>query len=279
MTPNSLRGFLPADTRPATTELLADLARGAADYAGHEHPTPHDGEGEDLYCLNLTSYLGERVAPVLALVADLQDRLAQIAENITPCPPPAPGTDSCRHGAWPCPLTVAAWLARDLNPAAEAAKGPDPAARAAPVRPSIPTGYPVRFDDGNTLFLREPAPERPAPTAVARPEILLGDLWRDDHLGGALWRAHLDEDGRLELREPGGPGRVPARDVPQISGTGFTLVERITPDSAGCPICGAPTPSNRPCVSRPAGSPAGTPSCADLADDTETTVLPDEGQQ
>jgi len=52
-------------------------------------------------------------------------RLDEIAALITPCPPPnvLAGYDLCpcgRGGTWPCSLTRAAWLARRLDPAAEA---------------------------------------------------------------------------------------------------------------------------------------------------------------
>lgn len=49
---------------------------------------------------------------------ELERRLQQIAQRISPCPVPdaAEGWDLCAHGLpWPCPTTEAAWIARDLG--------------------------------------------------------------------------------------------------------------------------------------------------------------------
>jgi hypothetical protein len=54
-----------------------------------------------------------------------KERLARIAELITPCPEPgiADGYDTCGHGeVWPCDQTRAAWLAAGLDEEAEFAK-------------------------------------------------------------------------------------------------------------------------------------------------------------
>jgi hypothetical protein len=49
----------------------------------------------------------------------LEQRLQQIAQRVTPCPVPdiTGGWDLCAHGLpWPCPTTEAAWIARGLDP-------------------------------------------------------------------------------------------------------------------------------------------------------------------
>ena len=49
---------------------------------------------------------------------DLELRLQQIAQRLTPCPIPdvTEGWDLCAHGLpWPCPTTEAAWIARGLD--------------------------------------------------------------------------------------------------------------------------------------------------------------------
>jgi hypothetical protein len=49
---------------------------------------------------------------------ELEQRLQQIAQRLTPCPIPdvSEGWDLCAHGLpWPCPSTEAAWLARGLD--------------------------------------------------------------------------------------------------------------------------------------------------------------------
>lgn len=48
----------------------------------------------------------------------LEARLQQIAQRISPCPVPdvSEGWDLCAHGVpWPCPSTEAAWIARGLD--------------------------------------------------------------------------------------------------------------------------------------------------------------------
>lgn len=52
--------------RPATDSLLADLADCVRKVREHQHPE----RGEDLYCLNLTSYMGERMGAVLKRLDD-----------------------------------------------------------------------------------------------------------------------------------------------------------------------------------------------------------------
>ncbi|MGW2533545.1 hypothetical protein ACWCTD_03505 [Streptomyces sp. NPDC001499] len=67
------------DVQPATDALLGTFAESVANVRNHEHPS-----WEDLYCMNLTSYMGERMAPVLKrlLVAESEaDQLrARVAE-------------------------------------------------------------------------------------------------------------------------------------------------------------------------------------------------------
>jgi hypothetical protein len=43
-----------------------------------------------------------------------EERLAAIAERISPCPAPdvLAGYDQCTRGTWPCAITEAAWLAQ-----------------------------------------------------------------------------------------------------------------------------------------------------------------------
>lgn len=49
------------DAQPARTELLASFGESVQNRAEHDHTT----QREDWYCLNLSSYMGERMAPVL----------------------------------------------------------------------------------------------------------------------------------------------------------------------------------------------------------------------
>lgn len=108
-TPSTLRDLLPADARPPTPGFVVYLAELSAAAQAAQQPTT----------LLRTSLLGAHMPGVLALVADLQDRLAQIADNLTACPEPARG--GCPHGTWPCVLTESAWLAAGLDPAEQIA--------------------------------------------------------------------------------------------------------------------------------------------------------------
>ncbi|WP_046508021.1 hypothetical protein [Streptomyces odonnellii] len=55
------------DAKPATDSLLVSFGKAIADRQDHEHP-----KWEDLFCLNLSSYMGERAAPVLRRLLDAE---------------------------------------------------------------------------------------------------------------------------------------------------------------------------------------------------------------
>ena len=61
---------LIGDARPATARLVEQLAKSVRDRREHEHPT-----WEDLYCLNLVSWMGERMGPVLRRLLDAEERI------------------------------------------------------------------------------------------------------------------------------------------------------------------------------------------------------------
>ncbi|MFF7142335.1 hypothetical protein ACFZB5_13940 [Streptomyces nodosus] len=58
---------LIGDAKPATPGLLVSFGESVRDRREHDHPT-----WEDLYCLNLSSYMGERMAPVLRRLLDAE---------------------------------------------------------------------------------------------------------------------------------------------------------------------------------------------------------------
>ncbi|MDX3507420.1 hypothetical protein PV755_00535 [Streptomyces caniscabiei] len=60
---------LIGDARPATSALLVSFGESVRDRRDHEHP-----QWEDIYCLNLSSYMGERMAPVLRRLIDAESR-------------------------------------------------------------------------------------------------------------------------------------------------------------------------------------------------------------
>ncbi|MEU0949849.1 hypothetical protein ABZ379_45415 [Streptomyces canus] len=66
-----LSGLL-GDAKPAQDALLRQLAQSVRDRGEHDHTT----QREDLYCLNLTSFMGERMGPVLLRLLEAE------AENV-----------------------------------------------------------------------------------------------------------------------------------------------------------------------------------------------------
>ncbi|MEU3096588.1 hypothetical protein ABZ690_17770 [Streptomyces sp. NPDC006967] len=67
-----------ATVKPASTQLVAGLAKAVHDVREHEHP-----QWEDLYCLNLLSYMGERMGPVLRRLLDAEARVAALETDLT----------------------------------------------------------------------------------------------------------------------------------------------------------------------------------------------------
>lgn len=63
--------------KPATDALLTSLRAAVSDVAGHDHPL-----GSDLYCLNLTSFMGERMGPVLQRLAETEAEVARLRAQI-----------------------------------------------------------------------------------------------------------------------------------------------------------------------------------------------------
>ncbi|MYR61142.1 hypothetical protein GTY54_34600 [Streptomyces sp. SID625] len=57
------------DAKPAAPSLLVSCGQSVKNRLEHDHPT-----WEDLYCLNLTSYMGERMGPVLRRLLDAEAR-------------------------------------------------------------------------------------------------------------------------------------------------------------------------------------------------------------
>ncbi|SFF12146.1 hypothetical protein SAMN05216251_108252 [Actinacidiphila alni] len=55
------------DAKPATDGLLESFGKSIADRRGHSHPT-----WEDIFCLNLAAYMGEKAAPVLRRLLDAE---------------------------------------------------------------------------------------------------------------------------------------------------------------------------------------------------------------
>lgn len=69
------------DQPPATDLLLGRLAGTVVEQREHQHPT--EGQGPDLHCLNLTSFMGDRMGAVLRRVADEQSEVFKERQRAT----------------------------------------------------------------------------------------------------------------------------------------------------------------------------------------------------
>ena len=65
--------------RPASDDLIEDLAVQVRERLDHEHPKP--GSGEDWFCLNLVGYMGERMGNVLTRLRDAEAERAQLRNH------------------------------------------------------------------------------------------------------------------------------------------------------------------------------------------------------
>ncbi|MEV7011740.1 hypothetical protein [Streptosporangium sp. NPDC051022] len=75
-------------SRASSDDMIEELATAFLDRLAHEHPKP--GEGEDWYCLNLTSFMGERMGGVLVRLREaetevnrLRTELASVQQDAT----------------------------------------------------------------------------------------------------------------------------------------------------------------------------------------------------
>jgi hypothetical protein len=64
------------DAKPATDGLLVSFGEAIRDRHGHQHGR------EDWFCLNLSSYMGERMAPVLRRLLDAEARVAELEAEL-----------------------------------------------------------------------------------------------------------------------------------------------------------------------------------------------------
>lgn len=68
---------LIGDAKPATSSLLVSFGESVRDRREHEHP-----QWEDFYCLNLSSYMGERTGPVLRRLVDIEAENEQLRARV-----------------------------------------------------------------------------------------------------------------------------------------------------------------------------------------------------
>ncbi|MFJ2178932.1 hypothetical protein ACIOHE_39320 [Streptomyces sp. NPDC087851] len=65
------------DAKPATDNLILSFGTSVENRRKHDHP-----QWEDLYCMNLSSYMGERVAPVLRRLLDAEDESIRLRARV-----------------------------------------------------------------------------------------------------------------------------------------------------------------------------------------------------
>ncbi|MFC8583344.1 hypothetical protein ACFUGD_02025 [Streptomyces sp. NPDC057217] len=63
--------------KPATDALLVQLGESVRDRLAHDHST----QREDWYCMNLTSFMGERMGPVLRRLLDSEAEVQRLREE------------------------------------------------------------------------------------------------------------------------------------------------------------------------------------------------------
>jgi hypothetical protein len=75
LTPERLREIIAqlGDAKPATDEVLMSLAEAVSDRRGHQHPAH-----EDIFCANLTGWMGERMAPVLRRLLNAEAEVTRL---------------------------------------------------------------------------------------------------------------------------------------------------------------------------------------------------------
>lgn len=75
----AIAGLL-GDALPATTGLLMSFSEAIRDRREHDHTS----QREDWFCLNLSAYMGERMAPVLRRLLDAEAEIDRLRAAATP---------------------------------------------------------------------------------------------------------------------------------------------------------------------------------------------------
>jgi len=111
------------DAKPATPGLLVAFGESVRNRREHDHP-----QWEDLYCMNLSSYMGERIAPVLRRLLDAEAEAELLAAEELAYERLRVALESAKRGRRELRARVAALgLAEGLARAAEAeADGSEP---------------------------------------------------------------------------------------------------------------------------------------------------------
>lgn len=68
---------LIGEVQPATDALLVSFAKSVRDRREHDHP-----KWEDLYCANLSAFMGEKIAPVLRRLIAAEIRVAELEAEL-----------------------------------------------------------------------------------------------------------------------------------------------------------------------------------------------------
>lgn len=98
------------DAKPARDALLASFGQSIVDCREHNHASQH----EDLHCMNLTSYMGERMAPVIRRLLNAESERDALRARVAELEAFAHGCDG--EG---CVLPHSSWCERAKEHAAE----------------------------------------------------------------------------------------------------------------------------------------------------------------
>lgn len=80
---DTITAALHPDQKPASDTLLAQIADNHRQIREHQHPE----RGEDLFCLNLTSWIGERAGWLLKRLADVEAENIRLRTQAAKLPP------------------------------------------------------------------------------------------------------------------------------------------------------------------------------------------------
>ncbi|MDX3831342.1 hypothetical protein [Streptomyces europaeiscabiei] len=75
----ALASFIGEDAKPAEIGLVLSLGESVRDAREHDHTT----QREDWFCMNLTSFMGERMGPVLRRLLDLEAEQQTLNEALS----------------------------------------------------------------------------------------------------------------------------------------------------------------------------------------------------
>ncbi|SCD41320.1 hypothetical protein GA0115251_106953 [Streptomyces sp. TverLS-915] len=192
--PQALREQIAAqlgDAKPATDKVLTSLAASVADRRAHEHPT-----WEDLYCLNLVSWAGERMAPVLRRLLDAEAEVTRLRAALSAAADDVVERDD----------EIADWSAKNAALRAELRQRLSRAADKAEKDTLRGESTPATGSAQRRAFLLDRIRSERGQWTPGRVKRLYRRVWPEQHVLRATIRADLAQlhsDGHLTLHDAG----------------------------------------------------------------------------